>query len=907
MAEATVGRAAELRSVLELLEDQADGMRALVLEGEAGIGKTTLWREGVERARARSLRTLTAQPAQAESLLPFAGLGDLLAPVLGERLPALAPPLRAVLEIALQRRAAEEPAEQLAVSRATLELLSLDGDPLLLAVDDIQWLDPPSERTLEFVLRRLREQPMRLLLARRSETELPAPLALERAIPYERLHSRRLGPMTLGELDELLRRRLDLRFPRPKLVELREVSGGNPFYALEIARSASEEGFRIPASLAAAVEARLQGLPAPAREAVLLAAAASQPTTALLESTAGSSEGLERAIAAGVLSLEGARVRFIHPLLASVAYDSATLWERREAHSRLAAFSEDRVERARHLAGSTTDPDRDVAAELDASAELAAERGAPETAAQLADAAARITPGDEEAKRRRRLEAADLYIAAGDPEHGRAILEQLAAETEPGPARASILVRLADTIGESLREPIRLCEEALAEVGDDRALRAEIHMALAVFTWIAGDLARATEHTRETARIAREIGDERMEAIALGDLCNAQVVLGEPWDRTAMDRALEIERRRDDLPTSQKPSFQLAVISVYTDEHEVARPLLHEFLQSVTSRGDEPARATVLFRLTELELRAGNWGSALRYAREADELMRQAGIEQEQYVTRMSLATVLAHLGELDEATEIGRSAFDLANAAGDRIVANRCAGVLGFTELSAQKPEAALEWLLPAWHELERRSTAELSISGVVQNAIEALVRVGRLDEAEEAISFVARKGEPTARAWNEAIAARGRALVAAARGEERRAAHAIEQALAAHERLPQPFELARTLFVQGEIERRFKHRAAARAALTRALELFDELGAARWSETAAAELARIPGRGRASLELTETERRIAELVAEGLSNKEVAARLFVTVRTVEANLTKVYAKLGIRSRTELASRLRS
>lgn len=159
----------------------------------------------------------------------------------------------------------------------------------------------------------------------------------------------------------------------------------------------------------------------------------------------------------------------------------------------------------------------------------------------------------------------------------------------------------------------------------------------------------------------------------------------------------------------------------------------------MTSSGDEPARATVLFRLTELELRAGNWGTALRYAREADELMRQAGIEQEQYVTTMSLAAVLAHLGELAEASALGRSAFDLATAAGDRVVANRSAGVLGFIELSAGKPEAALEWLLPARHELERIGTAELSISGVLQNAIEALARTGRLDEAEEAI-FVCR-----------------------------------------------------------------------------------------------------------------------------------------------------------------------
>jgi hypothetical protein len=308
-------------------------------------------------------------------LLPFAALGDLLGPILDERLSALPSPLRTTLEIALQRRAADEPAEQLAVSRATLALFSLDSSPLLLAVDDVQWLDPPSERTLEFVLRRLRDAPIRVLLTRRSEIELPAPLSLDRALHHERLHSRRLGPLTLSELDELLRRRLDLRLPRPKLVQLREVSGGNPFYALEIARSASEEGFHVPPSLAAALEARLRALPPPAREAVLLAAAARKPTASLLERAAGSSEGLELARAGGALMFDGTRVRFTHPLLASVAYDHALPSERGDAHRRLAAAAADSEERAVHLARGHETPDDAIAGELEGAARAAAARG----------------------------------------------------------------------------------------------------------------------------------------------------------------------------------------------------------------------------------------------------------------------------------------------------------------------------------------------------------------------------------------------------------------------------------------------------------------------------------------------------------------------------------------------------
>jgi DNA-binding CsgD family transcriptional regulator len=230
---------------------------------------------------------------------------------------------------------------------------------------------------------------------------------------------------------------------------------------------------------------------------------------------------------------------------------------------------------------------------------------------------------------------------------------------------------------------------------------------------------------------------------------------------------------------------------------------------------------------------------------------------------------------------------------------------MLGFAELSRGDPAAALEHLRGAGEYYRAVAMGELSMGNVMQNEIEALVAVGRLEDAEEVVAYVEEKGRPTGRAWHEAVAARGRALVASARGDADAARTHLTRALAAHERLPQPFELGRTLLAQGAIERRAKRRGDARSALTRALELFDGLGAPLWAEKAAEELARIPGRPPASGELSGTERQIAELVAAGLPNKEIAAKLFVTVRTVEGNLTRIYGKLGIRSRTELASLL--
>jgi DNA-binding NarL/FixJ family response regulator len=263
-------------------------------------------------------------------------------------------------------------------------------------------------------------------------------------------------------------------------------------------------------------------------------------------------------------------------------------------------------------------------------------------------------------------------------------------------------------------------------------------------------------------------------------------------------------------------------------------------------------------------------------------------------------------VGQLEEARALARDAVAQSEQATSRITGLRALGTLGFCAISEDLHEEAWATLAPAIDELQAIGVGELSIFGVAQNAIESLVALGRLEEANKLIAWVDDRGRPAKRLWHRAISARGRALVAAARGDDDAAQSAVAEALMAHAGLPQPFEFARTLLVQGRIQRRMKRRSAARDALNQALQVFDTLGAARWAEKATAELARIPGRGRASGELSETERRVAGLVADGFSNKQVAAKMYLSVRTVETNLSKVYAKLGIRSRTELARRLR-
>ena len=907
-----VGREDELARLRRLFDD--DGPTGAVIEGEAGIGKTTLWLHGVEQAR-HAWNVLTARPAEGEASLPFAALGDMLEPLLVADGAELPEDDRLVLDRALYRDQPLEPASRLAVSRMVVSLLRRAGDqtPLLVAVDDVQWLDPPTAEVLEFAFRRLPPSRSRILVARRSEGEAPLPLGLDRAQLRGGVAHVRMGPLTPDDIGSVIRDRLDLRLPRPRLFELHAASGGNPFYALEIGRALAElgtldDGAPLPVpDRDSLLRRRLEALSEPSRRSTLLAAAAVQPTVSLVERAAGEVEGIAEAVRAEVLTVDGDRLRFAHPLLASAAYAAAAPWERRDAHRRLAGAARDRLERAHHLAEATTETDEDVAAELAAAAREATLRGAPGVAARLLERAAELTPEADDGQRRSRLlEAVPHHLASGDPAHAQRLLERLAASLHAGPERAELLCQIAD-VCPGPEEGLAMARQALEESGADPATGARAHVMLATFMSLTGDRGQAAEHARTAASLAERTGDDRLVALTVGDLCYRLMILGLPYPRADLERALELERALPDdaLLAHQRPSFQLGIILGYTDCPDEARPLLTAELARLESAGNESWQIGVLFRLADVELRAGNWAEARRLAQRCVAIATHGGIAQEETVALVIQATVQAHLGRLEEAVETARAAFARAEECGDRSYAIRATGVLGFVELSRGDPVAALHHLSPAGSALRGADVGELSIAQVVHNEIDALVAVGRLEEAEAAIAFVEEKGRPTQRAWHEAVAARGRALVASARGDAEGARAQLDRALSAHERLPQPFELGRTLLTQGAIERRAKRRADARAALTRALEIFDQLGAPLWADKAADELARIPGRAPASGELSETERRIAELVASGLANKEIAAKLFVTVRTVEGNLTRIYAKLGVRSRTELASRL--
>jgi DNA-binding CsgD family transcriptional regulator len=310
--------------------------------------------------------------------------------------------------------------------------------------------------------------------------------------------------------------------------------------------------------------------------------------------------------------------------------------------------------------------------------------------------------------------------------------------------------------------------------------------------------------------------------------------------------------------------------------------------------------------LAEVEVRAGRWQLADGYARQALQMTLGTEIWNNEAAGHWIQALVDAHLGRVEPAREHAETGRRQADELGDLLFATRCSHLLGFLELSLGNAEAAVGHLAPLRASEARLGIREPAAFCIAPDLAEALVLAGDLEPAHEVQAELEARGRELGRTWAVATALRCRGLIAAVEGRSGDALADLGAAVELHAQVPQPFDRARTLLVLGAAQRRAKQRAEARVSLEAALAVFEELGAVLWADRARAEIARLGGRrARDSDELTETERQIAELAADGRSNREIAGELFVSERTVEANLTRTYRKLGVRSRTELARRL--
>ncbi|HEV8249347.1 MAG TPA: AAA family ATPase [Gaiellaceae bacterium] len=896
-----VGREEELSSLLALL----DALPAVgVVSGEAGIGKTALWLAAVDEARARSFRVLSCRPSEAEARYSFSGLTDLLGGVLPEGLPA---PQQRALETALALSEADRAVEERLVALAFLSAVRrlAAGGSVLIAIDDVQWLDPPSLALLRYAVARLEDEPVAVLLTARGQV----PPWLART---DGLFGLELRPLSVGALHELLRTRLDAALPRPVLLRIWETSGGNPFFALELARALQRRGGRIepgaelpvPETLEGLVTERLRTLTPDADEACRVVAAASEPTVGLVERVVGGTAGLENALAGRVLELDGERVRFTHPLLASAIAARTIGEQRRSLHERLAAHASDAEERARHLALAASGPSAAVAGALDEAAGRARARGSAAAAAELVEQALLLTPAsDEEARRRRNLEVADLHFQAGDVSRSQAVLEDAADETAKGHERAAVLLRLgrvrAETSG--AEEAVAVWRGALAEAEGHDELEARILFELGQFLRFTEGAEPALEHLRRAVEAAGRVGDDELACRVLGAHALIHLNSGRGVDRDGMERALELEAGLGGRALPATPFFVHQL--VWTGDVERAREQLERWAGWARSR-DRPDVGDASWYLGLLEWRHGSWEAAADAASSAVALTEQFGREAET-ITAWLEAVVAAHRGDLGRARAIAERG--LGAAALPPVAEAGFQWVLGFMALSRDDAGGALRHLETAERVYAGLGILEPALRWHVSDLLDALLTAGEVDRAEELLVPFARRARELDRPWAVAISARTEALLSAGRGDADGAIASFGDALAAHERAMDRFQQARTLLALGATQRRSKQRRAARETLEQALAVFTDLPAPLWAAKARAELARIGGRAPSRGELTEAERRIAALAAEGRTNREIAAALFLTEHTVETALTRIYRKLDVRSRTALARRLSS
>lgn len=907
---AVVARDRELAFGERFLESASRKASVLVFEGEAGIGKTTIWWEVVRRGREQGFRVLSCRPAETETKFALSALVDLLEGVADDTLAVLPDPQRRALEVALLRvEPGTEPVEQRSLAtafRSLLDQLRSEG-PLLVALDDVQWLDEVSASVIQFALRRLGDAPIGWLFARRPTAE--PRLVPEEVVSPESVKHAGIGPFNLAALHHMLKERFEHVPARPALVRIHRASGGNPLFALEITRELlraddpSAASIPVPDDIRQLIVQRIERLPEASRDALLLTSALFEPTTGLIDEGA-----LGPAEEADLVHIDrDGQVVFRHPLYASAVYGSVSLARRRKVHARLAGLVDDAEERARHLSLATIEPDDEIARAIEEGAVAARIRGAWESSAELLEQAARLTPPDlAEAGRVRTITAAEHHIRAGDRASCRALMERLLAEELSPELRARALSLLGEISyhDENFSESDRRYKQAL-EHTDDPRLGSAIQIGLSYVYASQMNFPQGSIVARRGLELAERIGDRSLTAQSLTHCAMLDFLcgLGVDWDK--VDRALALEGDDPLVPFIRRASTLAAFLVLYVGRHAEAREMLQRQCVAAVEAGDESDLAFFLIWRSWLETRTGDFVTARKLAAEAASFAALSGSQSMSAWALTQQALVSAHQGRVDETRGYCREAWEPVKRSGNLLPGLWIAASLGLAESSLGDFEAAWRACEPFTQMIETMGISEPVVPFFLPDAIEALIALGQLDRAEALLDLLMGRAEELQRTWVLATGGRCRALLLATRGDMDGATIALAAALAEHQKIDMPFERARTLLVKGVIERRAKQRSRAKESLEEALHEFERMGAPLWAERARVELARVGLRRSSGAELTASELRVAEMAASGLTNREVAAALFISPKTVEANLSKIYRKLGIGSRAELGAHM--
>lgn len=911
-----IGRDADLRQAAAYLETIRDGPASLLVNGEPGAGKTTLWEYIVGLARSEGFRVLQARGSQSDSALTFGGLTDLFAEVTDGELAGLPPQQRRALAAALLRADdATGQHDRRAVSAAALTLLGhLSGDsPVLIAVDDIHWCDRPSARIVEYVVRRLGRERVGVLCSQREPG--PRRVRLDLSGPQWRERARVVDLTPLDD-DTIGRIAHDSAAASGRTLSLRQtrhicaLAGGNPLFAVELARTPHPE--RLPTTLRELVYARVRSFPSRTRELLLLIATLRQPTLPQVADADGSPvdatfAALEGAADSGVLLplTVSAVLRFGHPLFAAGVRALAARSARRGAHLQAALVAHDPEERAWHLALAATGPDDALARQLDDAGERARDRGAPEAACELIQHAVRLTPARQpDDIFRRAVTVAELQFQAGEIPTARDALEELLATAHTDHQRARVLRLLGEMAyhQDSFADAIAPLTEAL-ELDPDPDSRAHLLVHLSYVIVSVGGFQDGAAHAAAAVNLVDQVRSPGLRASILATSVIAGYLIGDPIDEDRVSRALDFEDPNYPIVMALRPSLIVGHLRLYEGRLTEAEHLLSAARTEALERGNESDLVVVATSLAWAYWWHNDLTAAAALTMEAVEVADRLQSEPGRCITHAYSAVRHAFAGQLEVARDHAHIALQVAETSGFAVGRLWAWWALVATGIQTAEPRAAttaVEGLLGVVDALGLATPVRVM---ALADAIEALIGSGDLERASRYIEILEESATRTSTEWALMQAHRCRAQHLAALGNLDDSWKEMTEALDHADTHELVVETARTRLAAGQIARRRRQKREAQRLLQLAHATFATGGASGFAAIALAELQRVMSRTSAHGQLTPTELRVAELAAAGLTNRQVASRLNISPKTVESNLARVYRKLSIASRAELGA----